>query len=154
MKKRGKPIPNEIEELCHEFKIDVDEAYAISVKLLKNYKNIIWIEKYAKTRFIDDIYAELQKILDRQVNIVKVTSPDIINKENILAAIADIEKYPSNGALYAEILKNCFIENTLTEKENLKLLMIDRSTFYLKKKEAIILFILCIIGFAKTINTN
>ena len=63
------------------------------------------------------------------------------------ASLSSLNEYPVNGNLYKNIIIECYLgKHKLTENEILqKLPAMDRSTYYDRKKEAILLFgiILC-----------
>lgn len=69
---------------------------------------------------------------------------DLVDK-----AMAKIYDYYNNGRLYHEILSKCYLTAfRYTESEILELLNMERSTFYDRKKEAILLFGISLWGYA------
>jgi hypothetical protein len=56
-------------------------------------------------------------------------------------AIVRIRDYPFQGDLYCEILSKCYLGRfSYTESELLEILHLERSSFYDRKKEAILIF--------------
>jgi hypothetical protein len=56
-------------------------------------------------------------------------------------AIVRIRAYPFQGDLYCEILSKCYLGRfSYTESELLEILHLERSSFYDRKKEAILIF--------------
>lgn len=64
-------------------------------------------------------------------------------------AMLKIYDYHDNGKLYHEILSKCYVTAyPMTESEMLEALCMERSNFYIKKKEAIKLFGIALWGYA------
>lgn len=58
-----------------------------------------------------------------------------------------VRDYPCNGNLYCEILSKCYLTCfKYREPELLEILNMERSTFYDKKKEAVLVFGLSSVG--------
>lgn len=61
--------------------------------------------------------------------------------ELVDTAMLKVKEFPYNGDLYFEIISKCYLNSfRYTEVEMLELLQIERSTFYDRKKEAIMAF--------------
>jgi len=64
-------------------------------------------------------------------------------------AMKRVKEYHTNGASYYEILAKCYLSSKpLSESEILEQLNIERSIFYERKKEAVLLFGIAMWGFA------
>ncbi len=57
------------------------------------------------------------------------------------------KEFPHGGDTFFEIISKCYLTRwKYTEKEMLEILNMDRSRFYDKKKEAIMIFGICLFG--------
>ena len=67
----------------------------------------------------------------------------------IETAMLQVREFPNGGAQYHEILSKCYLSTfQYTENELLELMSMERSRFYDRKKEAIMLFGLSLWGTA------
>lgn len=67
--------------------------------------------------------------------------------ELVDTAMIRVKEYPYNGELYFEIISKCYLSRfRYTETEMLELLQMERSTFYDRKREAILVFGLAMWG--------
>jgi hypothetical protein len=69
--------------------------------------------------------------------------------ELIDTAMLKIYEYHTNGKLYHEILSKCYINTVaINEQELLECFSMERTTFYIRKKEAVKLFGIALWGYA------
>jgi hypothetical protein len=69
--------------------------------------------------------------------------------ELIDTAMLKIYEYHTNGKLYHEILSKCYVNSVaMNEQEILECLSLERTSFYMRKKEAIKLFGIALWGYA------
>jgi hypothetical protein len=67
--------------------------------------------------------------------------------ELVDTAMLKVRDFPYNGELYFEILSKCYLNRfKYTETELLELLQLERSSYYDRKKEAIMVFGLAMWG--------
>ena len=91
---------------------------------------LIYLETFASDEDRDCFQARIQTLFDNR-----------FMTEMIDVAISRVRAYPDYGKIYYDILTMCYIFRTCRkETELLETLGIERSNYYAKKKQAIILF--------------
>lgn len=99
---------------------------------------LTYLNDFAPTERKEDFMAKVSGIFETKWMI------DLID-----AAMIKIYDYHGNGKLYHEILSKCYVTAyPVTESEMLEALCMERSNFYIKKKEAIKLFGIALWGYA------
>ncbi len=132
--------------------------------LLSVYRDVVWATLHGVSEVREDIYYFGDELADALVYLeefapdtekavfeAKVSSLfenkwmiDLIDK-----AMSKVYDYHNNGQLYHEILSKCYLTAfKYTESEILELLHLERSTFYDRKKEAILLLGISLWGYA------
>lgn len=145
--------------------LDEEQVFRKSKLLLSVYRDVVWtsiqqvdyIREMSTSYYSNDLSIALTYLNDfapiemKEDFMIKITGVfetkwmiDIIDM-----AMIKVYNYHSNGKLYHEILSKCYITGYLTnESQMLKDLCMERSSFYIKKKEAIKLFGIALWGYA------
>jgi hypothetical protein len=134
--------------------------------LLKIYRDVVWVSIREARSLADealDMYGscELGAALDYLTDLAPTEQrKDFEAKvtylfenqwivELIDRAMQHVYKYPHNGKLYKEILSNSYVvESPYTETELLESLNLERSIFYERKREAVMLLGVVLWGYA------
>lgn len=146
--------------------LDSDKVFHKTKLLLTVYRDVVWHSIRSSEALCEDIeknyYSyELESALtylaefapneerirfEERVSILFETKwmIDLIDK-----AMYKIYEYYNNGKLYHEILSKTYLVSfKYTESELLEILDIERSTYYDRKKEAVLLFGVALWGYA------
>lgn len=132
--------------------------------LLSVYRDVVWITLSESARVNEELVYYGEE-LDSALVYLKLFAPDTEKQEFesrisalfenkwmvdlIDTAMAKIYDYHNNGRLYNEIISKSYLTAfRYTESELLDLLNMERSTFYDRKKEAIMLLGVCLWGYA------
>ena len=152
-----------IRMICRMQNIDEEALYNRSKLILSIYRDICWSVMGRADRIHDEIVCTFGSNLDRALIYLETFAPDEARErfeerirslfetkwiielvENTMLRVRD---YPNRGDLYCEILSKCYLTCfKYRESELLELLNMERSTFYDRKKEAIMLFGLSLWG--------
>ncbi len=152
-----------IHSVCGFHNLNEKELYKNTKSVLSSYREISWtfnnilsekntIIEYLsndKTRFSLLYWLKFVPEASRIILTKKATISCYNNffSKIMEASLSSLNEYPVNGNLYKNIIIECYLgKHKLTENEILqKLPAMDRSTYYDRKKEAILLFgiILC-----------
>ncbi len=117
---------NHVREVCAAY-------YSNDLSIALTYLN-----DFAPTERKEDFMAKVSGIFETKWMI------DLVD-----TAMMKVYDYHSNGKLYHEILSKCYVTAyPMTESEMLEALCMERSNFYIKKKEAIKLFGIALWGYA------
>ena len=99
---------------------------------------LIYLESFAPNTEKEEFEEKISGMFENKWMI------DLVDK-----AMSKVYDYYNNGKLYHEILSKCYLSAfRYTESEMLELLGMERSTFYDRKKEAILLFGISLWGYA------
>ncbi len=91
---------------------------------------LIYLENFAPTEEREKFEATVRNLFETKWMV-----------ELVETAMLKVMDFPYNGELYFEIISKCYLNSTrYKETELLELLGIERSTFYDRKKEAIMAF--------------
>lgn len=156
--KKNNRVLRDIQTLYSGHRLNVDDIYKKSKTILSIYRTVIW-STLSKAEEIHcegmDCYGgnsletaliylaefaplEQQSTFENKIISLFETKWIIGLIDN---AIMKIKDYPFNGQMYHEILLRSFTSSQqYKETELLELLRIERSTFYEKKREAVMLF--------------
>ena len=133
--------------------------------LLKIYRPVVWSASNRVYEICESAACYSSKDLEHALEYLANFAPDTEQdrfSENVrslfetqwLIALIDstmnkIYDYPDDGKLYHEILSKQFLTVCkYSEKEMLELLIMERSTYYDKKREATDLFAICLWGYS------
>lgn len=145
--------------------LDEEEVFRKSKLLLKIYRDVVWtsikeidyIREISADYYSNDLSLALTYLNDfapteKREDFMEKVSGIFESKwmiDLIDTAMIKIYDYPLNGKIYHEILaKSYVIAYPMTEGEMLEALSMERSTFYIKKKEAVKLFGIALWGYA------
>lgn len=153
-----------IQRMYEQMNLDSNEILHKTKLLLSVYRDVVWATLRDAEGVKEDIYyygdeltnalaylEEFASDTERSEFEERVSSLfenkwmiDLIDK-----AMSRVYDYYNNGKLYHEILSKCYLTAfKYTESEILELLNIERSTFYDRKKEAILLLGVSLWGYA------
>lgn len=153
-----------INRMYEQMNLDSSEILHKTKLLLSVYRDVVWATLYEADAVHEDIYYFGSELNDALVYLeefapdtekaefeAKVSSLfenkwmiDLIDK-----AMTRVYDYHNNGRLYHEILSKCYLTAfRYTESDVLELLNLERSTFYDRKKEAILLLGISLWGYA------
>lgn len=156
--------------LCKASKLNEKELYQKTKSTLSAYREICWT---INSLAFDDIitiefpstyrtYLELVYWLKFVPKLIEdhPTKKAILSyyryffSEVVKNALIELNEYPTNGNLYKSIIEKCYLgKQKLTENEILNILPpMDRSTYYDKKKEAVLLFGVIVCGQLKALS--
>lgn len=153
-----------IEVQAQHFDLNTKQLYNQSKTLLALYRNVVWTVKNRATSFQKEVAGTYGMQLNTALLYLSEFAPDRTRKDfettvnnlfqsHWLINLIDIglkyvHDYPIYGETYADILRLRFLDeikrndNTVSE-----LLSLERSTYYDRKKEAILLFGISLWGF-------
>lgn len=153
-----------INRMYEQMNLESSEILHKTKLLLGVYRDVVWATLYEADAVHEDIYYFGSELNDALVYLeefapdtkkaefeAKVSSLfenkwmiDLIDK-----AMTRVYDYHNNGRLYHEILSKCYLTAfRYTESDVLELLNLERSTFYDRKKEAILLLGISLWGYA------
>ena len=152
-----------IESMCARNDFDMDELAAKSKLLLKSYRQICWTALGRFDVASDENYYMCNEDVERAIEYLYAYQPDVDRKEFekslealfdskwmievVDSAMLQVNEFPDAGKLYFEILQKMFLGRfKYNEGELLEILQIERSRFYERKREAIIVFGLALWG--------
>lgn len=155
-------VMQNINSMCMMLNINQDEAVKKIRKILEIYRGVVWLtldnancikesflyygdeleaaliylENFASNSEKEDVQARVRKLFENKWMV------DIID-----GAVKKVRNYQNNGTLYHEILFKCYLSKEVCTDEVLFHRMhMERSTFYQKKREAILLLGISLLG--------
>lgn len=154
---------NSIRMLCRMQQVEEKVLYERSKLILSIYRDVCWSAVGRADEAHDELICYCGSDLDSALVYLETFAPDEARErfeerirslfetkwiiemvENTMLRVRD---YPCRGDLYCEILSKCYLTRfKYRESELLELLDMERSTFYDRKKEAIMLFGLSLWG--------
>lgn len=164
MGRKDTKVVKSISRMYEQMNLDGSEILHKTKLLLGVYRDVVWATLHGVDEVHEDIYYFGSELTDALVYLeefapdtekaefeAKVSSLfenkwmiDLIDK-----AMTRVYDYHNNGRLYHEILSKCYLTAfRYTESEILELLNLERSTFYDRKKEAILLLGISLWGYA------
>ncbi len=157
MSRKNTQTLKNIRSLCRMQDLDEKSLYMRSRLLLSVYRDACW----STCGRADEVQEELVwccgNDLDAALIYLETFAPDEEKQhfehqirtlfetrwmmELVESAMAHLREYPGNGAQYFEILSKCYLSCfKYREAELLEVLNMERSVYYDRKKEAILLF--------------
>ena len=146
-----------IRQVCKVRRLDEDDTFTITKRLLENYRSALWIHSGASDaarailtgdgkRQVKEWYMTLKK-LTRQDMIVASIDSAIFHicrtawiMEVVDQVLNSVKEFNPFGELYRDILRLAYFdEKNMTDQEVIDELSLERSTYYRRKKEAILL---------------
>ena len=160
--KRGRALEN-IRKMCRVAQLDEKTLLDQTRQLLGVYRNVRWVATRQKKNIADSVPAfcgdELNTMLtwletivpgEKRPPLEKLSSKGLeANQlvELIRQVMPLVRDYPEQGEVYALILSKCYLEeDTYQEKKLIQMLNMERSCYYDRKREAILLFGLTLWG--------
>ena len=155
-----------IEMICKSRQIDENEIYNKARKLLEIYRDVCWETSEYADQLREDLmidYGYMSGDLDTALVYLEHFAPDE-KKEKFAAkiqslfdvkwmveivdsAMIKVREFPLNGELYSNILSMYYLGRfQYTEAEMMEELCLERSSYYRRKKEAVMVFGLTIWG--------
>lgn len=148
---------NHIHALCRIHKLEEKTLYERSRMMLSIYRDVCWSALGRAEEVHEQLTGLCGAQLDDALVYLETFAPDeareifeervcsLLNTKWIVdlveTAIERIRDYPVQGDLYCEILFKCYLSRfSYTESELLEILHLERSSFYDRKKEAILVF--------------
>ena len=146
-----------ITQLCKARRLDVEDTFVIAKKLLENFRSAIWMQgglsdaarsilMGERKREVKQWYINLKKLTREELRDASINSAifHIYRTDWILKAVDVVlekvkEFYPSGEVYYNILAKAYFDEEDKKDLEVAEELALDRSTYYRRKKEAILL---------------
>lgn len=155
-----------IETICASRKINESEVYGRARKLLEVYRDVCWETSEYADLVREDLtyeYGYASGDLDTALMYLENFAPDEQREkftakiqslfsikwmvEIVDSAIIKVREFPLNGELYAHILSLYYLGRfQYSETEMMEELNLERSSYYRRKKEAMIVFGLAIWG--------
>lgn len=146
-----------IRMMCRMQQMDEKILYNRSKFILSIYRDVCWCIRARAEEIYDDLVGTCGAGLDRALVYLETFAPDEARQnfeekirtlfetkwivELVDNAMAQIREYPCRGELYCEILSKCYLSRfKYKEAEMLEIMDMERSTYYDRKKEAILLF--------------
>ncbi len=146
-----------IRQVCRVRRLDEDDTFTITKRLLENYRSALWIHSGASDaarailtgdgkRQVKEWYMTLKK-LTRQDMIAASIDSAIFHicrtawiMEVVDQVLNSVKEFNPFGELYRDILRLAYFdEKNMTDQEVIDELSLERSTYYRRKKEAILL---------------
>lgn len=144
---------------------DEEQVFHKSKLLLEIYRDVVWktiqevdyVREVCESYYSQDLNVALTYLSDfapteqkeefkNKMSCIFETSWVI---ELIDTAMLKIYEYHTNGKLYHEILSKCYVNAiSMSEQEILECLSLERTSYYMRKKEAIKLFGIALWGYA------
>ena len=137
---KTKLVLSKYRNICWQTRADTDETLAdLCVCASSDIDGaLIYLETFAPEREKDIFESKIMNLFDRRWMI------DIVD-----TAMIKTKEFPYGGDTFFEIISKCYLTRwKYTEKDMLEILNMDRSRFYDKKKEAVMIFGISLFGTA------
>lgn len=165
MSRNNTQMMKSIRRMCQIQQVEEKVLYERAKKLLSIYRDVCWATADRADEIREDLVYYCGSELDGALIYLETFAPDEERErfeariqslyttrwmvELIETAMLKVGEYPGSGALYTEILSKCYLSRfKYTESEMLELLRMERSTYYDRKREAVMLFGLAMWGTA------
>lgn len=163
MSRRNTGAWNNICSLCEMDNIDGKQLYEKAKMLLGIYRRVCWSTIGRADTVAEEICYYCGSDLDGALLYLEEFAPEKEKEqfesriktlfetrwmvELVDSAMLKVHDFPENGQLYHEIISKCFLTKfRYSENELLEILNLERSRFYDRKKEAIMVFGLSLWG--------
>ena len=152
-----------IEAMCASHNISSEALLAKSKLLLGSYRRVCWASLGACQLQSDDSYFICDDNIEQALDYLRAYPPNedrgVFERnlktlfdskwmvELVDTAMIQVKEFPDSGERYFEILSKYFLSKfKYCESELLEVLQIERSSYYDRKKEAILVFGLALWG--------
>ena len=146
-----------IHSVCHHDKIGEDKLYKRAKLLLSTYRNLCWQTAADTQDTISDLCVCASNDVDGALIYLETFAPDKerdVFEDRITSlfdrrwmmdivenAMVKTKEFPNYGDMYFEIISKCYLTKwKYDESDMLEILNLERSRFYDRKKEAIMIF--------------
>lgn len=163
MSRNNTQVLNNIRMLCRIQKVSEKMLYNRSRLILSIYRDVCWSAIGRADEVHEDLICTCGANLDDALIYLETFAPDEARErfeerirslfetkwmiELVDHAMGRIREYPCRGDLYCEIISKSYLSRFhYRESELLEVLSMERSTYYDRKKEAILLFGLSLWG--------
>lgn len=163
MSRKNTRTLNNIRQICRLKNLDEQLLYTRSKQILSAYRDICWSTIGRAEQLKESLVYYCGTQLDSALIYLETFAPDeakaqfeervrtLFETRRMVRLMEDtmirVKEYPYNGTLYYEILLKCYlIHFKYQETRLLEILNLERSTFYDRKKEAILIFGLSLWG--------
>ena len=163
MCRRKSSAMQSIEAMCESQNLDADELAVKAKLLLGSYRRICWTTLGACKTRNDDGYCVCNDDIDHALEYLKTYSSTVEKgafERNIRMlfdsrwmvelvddAMIQVKEFPDIGDQYFEIISKFFLDKfKYCESELLEVLKLERSSYYDRKREAILVFGLALWG--------
>lgn len=163
MSRKNTQTLNRIRRLCRIRNLDETVLYTRSKLILSAYRDICWSTAGRADQVREDLTYYCSSQLDDALIYLETFAPDearenfeeqvktLFETRWMIRLVEDtmvqVRNYPCNGDLYCKILSRCYLGcMKYRETELLEIFNMERSTFYDKKKEAVLVFGLSLWG--------
>ncbi|WP_223376549.1 hypothetical protein [Schnuerera sp. xch1] len=154
-----------ISRMYEGMQLDEEQVFRKAKLLLANYRDVVWaslkkvdnVREICEAYYSNDLAVALTYLhdfapIERKEDFMEKISGVFETKwmiDLIDTAMLKVYEYHDNGKLYHEILSKSYVTAyPMVEGEMLEALGMERSNYYLKKKEAIKLFGIALWGYA------
>ncbi|MCD8197926.1 MAG: hypothetical protein LUE24_12305 [Lachnospiraceae bacterium] len=165
MSRKNTQTLNSIHMMCRMDGLDEKLLYQRSKMILSTYRSICWSAMGRADEVREDLACYCGTELDEALIYLETFAPDEARvrfeervktlfetrwmTELVENTMVRVRAYPCSGDLYCELLSKCYLTCfKYRETELLEILDMERSTFYDRKKEAVLLFGLSLWGMA------
>ena len=152
-----------IHMMCRMQQVDEKVLYNRSKLILSIYRDVCWSTIGRAAEVYDNLICTCGASLDSALIYLETFAPDEARErfeekirslfetkwmiELVDTAMGRIQEYPCRGDLYCEILSKCYLSKfKYKEAEMLEIMDMERSAYYDRKKEAVLLFGLSLWG--------
>lgn len=163
LSRRNTTAWNAIRSLCELDNIDDKQLYEKAKMLLGIYRKVCWSTIGRADMVAEEIYCYCGSDLDSALIYLEEFAPEKEKEqfeskiktlfetrwmvELVDYAMIKVHDFPGHGELYHEIISKCFLTKfKYTESDLLDMLNLERSRFYDRKKEAVLVFGLSLWG--------
>ena len=154
-----------IHSICEADHIDEKQLYDKTKLVLSKYRNICWQTREDTDETLADLCVCASSDIDGALIYLETFAPErekdifeskimnLFDKRWMIdivdTAMIKTKEFPCGGETFFEIISKCYLTRwKYTEKDMLEILNMDRSRFYDKKKEAIMIFGISLFGSA------
>lgn len=163
MSRNNTQVLNNIRMLCRIQKVNEKTLYERSRSILSIYRDVCWSAIGRANEVHEDLIYTCRTNLDGALIYLETFAPDEAREcfeerirslfetkwiiELVDHAMGRMREYPCKGDLYCEIITKSYLSRfKYREPEMLEILSMERSTYYDRKKEAVLLFGLSLWG--------
>ncbi len=146
-----------IHSLCNHDKFSEDRLYERAKLLLSTYRNLCWQTTVDTEDTISDLCVCASTDVDGALIYLETFAPEkerdvfedrigsLFNRRWMMDivenAMVKTKDFPDYGEMYFEIISKCYLTKwKYTDNEMLEILNLERSRFYDRKKEAVMIF--------------